>query len=306
MRSSPAVAEPAIPPAPELEASGEPDLFAAALGADLARWRALDPDGPAARAAGVPAERGPDEALAWARRCLEASPVHNALGLPLRPVRDDGREGDYDHGVLYDGALPLRVPGTHDWFNLLCWWRWPLTKAALNLRVVLHHAARLRELYGASAAPNRRVARDAWLQRLANLDEGGAVVRAGWLREHACVDAHGVLRRSGAPPIIGADFALCGHAALELLHRGDAAVPRLRLFIVELPEVSDAALMARVLTFSPTLAGPLGPSLEALRADPRLHSTLAAALRFGDDDPFAGPFRSLALPLAAEGEAREP
>src|SRR5690606_31551029 len=57
-------------------------------------------------------------------------------GLPLRFV-DAAQRGDanYARFVFQTGCGPTRRSGPgmlHDWFNALCWFRWPATKARLN------------------------------------------------------------------------------------------------------------------------------------------------------------------------------
>lgn len=278
-------------------------LLERALGTGLAAWRALDPDGAAAHARGVPpaASRPPEAVIAWARAQLEGAPICNALGTPLVPTLDPPRDEEYEHAILHRGVMAFRPRGSHDWFNLFTWRRWPLAKAALNLRAGLHHQAARAALVqaGARLAPGQRLQRDRWGQRLANLDEGGCVVRADWLAAATAADDHGVLRAS-APPAAGADLWLFGHAALELLHDApdDPALARLRMFVLPIAALDDELLARRILTLDPSLEpalSPLLPDLMALR--PRGFFT--AALRFAPGDPFAAPFRSLALPWPA-------
>ncbi len=57
-------------------------------------------------------------------------------GLPLRFV-DAALRGDanYERFVFETGCVPTRSSGpgmVHDWFNALCWLRWPAIKARLN------------------------------------------------------------------------------------------------------------------------------------------------------------------------------
>lgn len=261
-----------------------------ALGLHGQAWAALDPAGAAAGAFGVPAPdaRAPQHVVAWATRC--AAGLCNALGRPLQPTLEPPRDEDYEHAVLHRGLMAFRAQASHDWFNLLTWRLWPLSKAALNLRAGLHLRAALRACQG---APGQRIPRDLWRQRLANLDEGGCVVREDWLAT-AALDDHGVYRAKDGP-LAGRDLWLFGHGALELIHDQPLADwSRLRLFVVPVPALEDEALARRILTLDPSLEPMLSPEIRELSA--QALPFFCAALRFAAADPFAPPFRSVAFP----------
>ena len=77
----------------------------------------------------------------------------------------------YESGIAETGLVPLRTDGEgaiHDYFNALCWLRWPATKARLN---ALHVAA----IDGAEASSGER-ARGRLRDALTLFDESGAVL----------------------------------------------------------------------------------------------------------------------------------
>lgn len=89
-------------------------------------------------------------------------------GRPLRLVEQhagDPGAMQYEERIYERGELPVRGCNWHDFFNVLVWLAFPLTKAALNAR---HHAA----IPSDAALSKRGAARDA----LTLLDESGILI----------------------------------------------------------------------------------------------------------------------------------
>ncbi len=265
------------------------DRLQRALGVAATHWTALEPGG-----AG-------EQGLAAARAGYEEPPIVNALGLQLRPVESVPRSVHYEAVLLFRGEVAFRTDSYHDWFNLLSWRTWPLSKAALNLRHTLHYLARLRLLdaEGYCGRIGERLPRDGWMQVLANLDEGGCVAAESLLRDHARLDEGGAYHFTSlpAPDELERGLRWFGHAVLEILHRERHLAPedgtRLRLWVTALPEPSDEDLARRILTLSPELEAGIQPLLPRLGT---LRPFFQRALRFAADDPFRKPVRSLWSP----------
>ncbi len=180
-----------------------------------AQWRALAAPVEAARAAGA----APAQAL------------HAGGTAPVRFVPDMAlpRGVAYEQFVFTTGTCPVR-PGLHDFFNGLCWLRFPRTKSALN-------ALQAGEIARAGIGPRRGPVRDA----ITLFDENGALLDAPdplWkaLRERAWRRLFVELR----PLWAQARLLIFGHALLEQL-----VAPRKGLtahvWDAQCPLASDAA-----------------------------------------------------------------
>jgi hypothetical protein len=105
-------------------------------------------------------------------RCNAGSPLHEALNEPGRaPVRFVPQSGlaqgeAYETHIFRTGSCPTR-DNMHDFFNGLCWLRFPRTKKALN-------ALQAAQIAGSGISPVRGAVRDA----ITVFDENGAFLRA--------------------------------------------------------------------------------------------------------------------------------
>jgi len=104
-------------------------------------------------------------------RSAVGAPLHEALNASAPPVRfvpqdalPDGAA--YEQFVAASGCCPAR-PGLHDFFNGLCWLRFPATKRALN-------ALQAQEIARQGIGPRRGPVRDA----ITVFDENGALLDA--------------------------------------------------------------------------------------------------------------------------------
>ena len=101
--------------------------------------------------------------------------ITNQRGIPIRLVNAAGHSQSYEERVYLCGELEVRQEDWHDFFNVLAWFAYPRTKAALNARHVsalAHERAGAAGIPRASRSPNRGPVRDA----LTLFDESGAVV----------------------------------------------------------------------------------------------------------------------------------
>lgn len=106
-----------------------------------------------------------------AARVAAGQPLHEALNAAAPVVRfvpqQDLAEGmSYEQFIFATGRCPVR-PGLHDFFNGLCWLRFPLAKCALN-------ALQAAEIARAGVGPRRGPVRDA----ITVFDENGALLDA--------------------------------------------------------------------------------------------------------------------------------
>lgn len=108
---------------------------------------------------------------AVAARMAGGEPLHAALNAAAPPVRFVPQAHlpagvPYEQFVFATGQCPVR-PGPHDFFNGLCWLRFPRTKQALN-------RLQAREIARAGIGPRRGPVRDA----VTLFDENGALLDA--------------------------------------------------------------------------------------------------------------------------------
>lgn len=142
--------------------------------------------------------------------------VCNRLGIPLRFADPslEAPQADYETMTWLHGVVATRPNHWHDLFNLLCWLRWPQSKAALN---ALHWRA-LAHQVGKQRSPQRDAA--------TLLDESGAILatcnpnlaaacrnqdwqtlfcdhRTAWGREITLLPIGHALLEKGLSPFIG-------------------------------------------------------------------------------------------------------
>lgn len=280
--------------------------LARTLGTSLDRWNALD-----AHWLTSPTE------LPKLEPHFQQAP-RTSTGAQLRPTLVQDKSAQYEASVLRTAQLPFRFSSWHDWFNLLSWQVWPLAKAALNLRQVLHYLIQLEQRQPEQwrHQPGVSVERDLWMQTLAMLDEGGCIATREFLQTHTQLDARRVYvpRSPILPEVLNRGISFFGHASLEFLQaRIDAerlAIPipetaaGLRLFVLEVPALDDYVAATRILTFQPSLEASLRRQLPALeRMGVRLLPELVQMWCFSADDPFRKPVFSVLDPWAgAEAE----
>lgn len=114
--------------------------------------------------------RAPGEAVA--ARVAAGAPLHEALNAvgacPVRfvPAQELPADVPYEQYIHATGNCPVR-PGLHDFFNGLCWLRFPRAKRALNW-------LQAQEIARAGIGPRRGPVRDA----ITVFDENGAVLSA--------------------------------------------------------------------------------------------------------------------------------
>lgn len=258
-----------------------------ALGPSRDLWSQIDPDA------------GPGRwTIEWANRFLEETSIRNACGLPIQADIHAADTCHYEVAILFRGALAFRMSGYHDWFNILSWRKWPRSKAALNLRHTLHYLAQLERLHPHDgwSQLGRKLPRDPWMQCIAMLDEGGCVTSEDLIREYADLDDRRIYqwRRPAGLEALDRGLHWFGHAVLEVIKLGQ---PAPRMWVTVLPEVDDDALARRVLTFAPELETTIAPLLERL---PEVDAWFREAIRFGPDDPFLKPGRSILAPWDAD------
>ena len=109
--------------------------------------------------------RDPGEAVA--ARIAAGQPLHEALNAASPPVRFVAQDElpaatPYEQFIFDTGRCPVR-PGLHDFFNGLCWLRFPQTKSALN-------RLQVQEIGRQGIGPRRGPVRDA----ITVFDENGA------------------------------------------------------------------------------------------------------------------------------------
>lgn len=198
--------------------------------ADFSRGEALHPAAQALTRALAPAREawraltpraGGPEGVGLIVGKMQKFPVLNACGKPLTPTTQLSRTTFYEWAILRDAQLSIRSEGWHDWFNLLTWHHWPLSKAALNLRNVLQYLGQLEHLYADQGLSQvgRTVPRDVWMQTVAMLDEGGCVATTELLATQAELDARRVYtwKPGCTAQDIQRGLRWFGHAALETL-----------------------------------------------------------------------------------------
>lgn len=120
--------------------------------------------------------------VAWlAQACARWRPrPESGSGRPLVPVSQVLPGRAYERHIYGTGQLPTRGRNWHDFFNLLVWLSFPVTKSALNR---CHVAAQARRAADTARTPQE--------QALTQFDETGVVVACGvpelaeLLREHA-------------------------------------------------------------------------------------------------------------------------
>ena len=143
-------------------------------------------------------------------------------------------ELDYERRIFVTGEVPTRPASWHDFFNMLVWSLFPLTKAALNERQCTAKA------FATDDDLARGQVRTREQDRLAIFDEGGAIL--------VCDAAD----PSGRPRL----QIVFGHAVHELTVKGEAA-PTLRLLaatFVRPAEFFDLSLEARAVDLDEELA----------------------------------------------------
>jgi hypothetical protein len=157
------------------------------------------------------------------------SGLSSAFGAPIRFFPQGPKRPDrlpYDESIYTFGKVPSRPRNWHDFFNMLVWLTFPLTKRAINAR----QRALLRP-----GAKVRTPEQDA----LAMLDEGGALV----LTNEPIDD---IVNRGDAEALArsGARVLILGHAIYEHLVLGRGAV---RAFVQVIHGANDARAADREL-----------------------------------------------------------
>ncbi len=141
----------------------------------------------------------------------------NVPGVP-RSVDFGKFRGNYEERIFRDGVLPMRTGSLHDFYNLLAWARFPLSKRTINR---IHHEAISEEI--ATGSSRRGPRRDF----LTLLDEAGVLVLVNQSvsKEQlasAVREARGNLTSSDYQGQVirllknaGAELAIFGHALFE-------------------------------------------------------------------------------------------
>lgn len=170
----------------------------------------------------------------------------NVPGVP-RAVDFGRSRGNYEERIFRDGVLPMRKGSLHDFYNLLAWARFPLSKRAINQ---IHHDAMAVEF--ASGVSRRGPCRDF----LTLLDEAGVLVMVDSqvcpsavaaairdARENLSFDEYsGAVRRLLKDA--GARLDIFGHALLESRDLRPESVPHVGAFAVILQAPSGTSLLA--------------------------------------------------------------
>ena len=103
-------------------------------------------------------------------------PLRTRHGAVLKIVPQEGRPGHFEQHyaprIYLSGEIQTRTRNWHDFFQLLTWFIFPRTKAAINAI----HIPQARERLASGAAPGRRTPIE---NTLSLFDEGGAVIVAG-------------------------------------------------------------------------------------------------------------------------------
>ena len=151
--------------------------------------------------------------------------LHTGGGFPLKFVAPDEHDVGYERRAFDAGEITTRPDNWHDAFNALIWFRFPLTKAAMNRA----HVAAL-EASGQAGARERGPARDA----LTQFDECGVIVAGTepglWegLRAHHWREVF-VSRRDEL--LATTRFVLFGHASHDALRAAFIGLCGKALFI---------------------------------------------------------------------------
>lgn len=100
-------------------------------------------------------------------------PIRTRHGAALRIVPQEGKPGHFEQHyaprIYLSGEIQTRTRNWHDFFQLLTWFIFPRTKAAINAI----HIPRARERLASGEAPGRRTPIE---NTLSLFDEGGAVI----------------------------------------------------------------------------------------------------------------------------------
>lgn len=185
-------------------------------------------------------------ATADAARIDEFLTTVGVSGVP-RAVDFGKSRGNYEQRIFREGVLPMRKGSLHDFYNLLAWARFPLSKRAINR--IHHHAIGEEVAAGVSQRGPRR-------DFLTLLDEAGVLVLVEGktcpraiaasireARENLSFNDYGdaikrVLKDAGAR------LDIFGHALLESRDLRPDSLPNVGAFALILPVCSEFNLSA--------------------------------------------------------------